>query len=78
MLKRARATMSRTSLALSNLRAAVILIVLAFHSCIAYLDSVPSSAQPFNTPLINGGPFQSLIANDGSGLTSSARPRMFT
>jgi hypothetical protein len=50
MLKQARATMSRTSLALSNLRAAVILIVLAFHSCIAYLDSVPSSAQPFNSP----------------------------
>jgi glucan biosynthesis protein C len=50
MLKQARARMSRSSLALSNLRAAVILIVLAFHSCIAYLDSLPSSAQPFNSP----------------------------
>jgi len=50
MLKTARARMSRSSLALSNLRAAVILIVLAFHSCIAYLDSLPSSAQPFNSP----------------------------
>ena len=49
MLKQARATMSRSSLALSNLRAAVILIVLTFHSCIAYLDSLPSSAQPFNS-----------------------------
>jgi glucans biosynthesis protein C len=47
---RARAGMSRSSLALSNLRAAVILIVVAFHSCIAYLDSLPPSAQPFNSP----------------------------
>jgi glucans biosynthesis protein C len=28
----------------------VVLIVVAFHSCIAYLDSLPSSAQPFNSP----------------------------
>jgi hypothetical protein len=46
----ARAGISPSSLALSNLRAAVILIVLAFHSCIAYLDFLPSSAQPFNSP----------------------------
>jgi glucans biosynthesis protein C len=45
--------MSRSSQALSNLRAAAILIVVAFHSCIAYLDSLPPSAQPFNSP-----PFQ--------------------
>jgi hypothetical protein len=50
MLKQARARMPRSSLALSNLRAAVILIVVAFHSSIAYLDSLPSSAQPFNSP----------------------------
>jgi glucans biosynthesis protein C len=50
MLKQARPRTSRSSLALSNLRAAVILIVVAFHSCIAYLDSLPSSAQPFNSP----------------------------
>lgn len=50
MLKQARARMSRSSLALSNLRAAVILIVLAFHSCTAYLDSLPSSVQLFNSP----------------------------
>jgi glucans biosynthesis protein C len=50
MLTQAQARMSRSSLALSNLRAAVILIVVAFHSCIAYLDSLPSSAQPFNSP----------------------------
>jgi glucans biosynthesis protein C len=50
MLKQPRASMSRSSLVLSNLRAAVILIVVAFHSCIAYLDSLPPSAQPFNSP----------------------------
>jgi glucans biosynthesis protein C len=50
MLKQAHPGTSRSSLALSNLRAAVILIVVAFHSCIAYLDSLPSSAQPFNSP----------------------------
>jgi glucans biosynthesis protein C len=42
--------MSRSSLALSNLRGAAILIVLAFHSCIAYLDFLPSSAPPFDSP----------------------------
>jgi glucans biosynthesis protein C len=50
MLKQACTRMSRSSLALSDLRAAVVLIVLAFHSCIAYLGSLPSSAQPFNSP----------------------------
>jgi hypothetical protein len=50
MLKQACARTSRSSLALSDLRAAVIVIVLAFHSCLAYLDSSPRSAQPFNSP----------------------------
>jgi glucans biosynthesis protein C len=50
MLKQACTKMSRSSLALSNLRAAVILIVLAFHSCIAYLNFLPPSPQPFNSP----------------------------
>jgi glucans biosynthesis protein C len=49
MLKQRRAT-TRSSLALSNLRAAAILIVLAFHSCLAYLATLPPSAQPFNSP----------------------------
>ncbi|HEY7666452.1 MAG TPA: acyltransferase family protein [Xanthobacteraceae bacterium] len=40
--------MSRTSLALSNLRAFVILIVLAFHSVLAYLASSPASQVPFD------------------------------
>lgn len=42
--------MSKTSLALSNLRAVIILIVLAFHSALAYLDSLPEAATPFNAP----------------------------
>jgi glucan biosynthesis protein C len=42
--------MSRSSLALNNLRAFVILIVLAFHSVLAYLDSSPASQVPFDTP----------------------------
>jgi glucans biosynthesis protein C len=43
-------SMSRSSLALNNLRAFVILIVLAFHSVLAYLDSSPASQPPFNAP----------------------------
>jgi glucan biosynthesis protein C len=42
--------MSGSSLALSNLRAVVILIVLAFHSVLAYLDSLPASPFPFDRP----------------------------
>jgi glucan biosynthesis protein C len=40
--------MSGSSLALSNLRAFVILIVLAFHSCLAYLGSLPDAPFPFD------------------------------
>src|SRR5215470_1847173 len=50
MLKQAYASKSRSSLALSDLRAAVILIVLAFHSCLAYLDFLPASVRPFTSP----------------------------
>ena len=57
--------MSRTSLALSNLRALVILIVLAFHSVLAYLDFLPATAYRFDRPpyewqafpIIDGGRF---------------------
>ena len=42
--------MSATSLALSNLRAIVILIVLAFHSILAYLGSLPPSRISFDAP----------------------------
>jgi peptidoglycan/LPS O-acetylase OafA/YrhL len=41
--------MSRSSIALSNLRAVVILIVLAFHSVLAYLASLPAEAYRFDT-----------------------------
>jgi len=42
--------MSRSSIALVNLRAFVILIVLAFHSVLAYLASLPPAAYPFDSP----------------------------
>jgi glucan biosynthesis protein C len=42
--------MSISSIALANLRAAVILIVLAFHSVLAYLGSLPATAPAFNAP----------------------------
>ena len=42
--------MSKTSLALSNLRGFAILMVVAFHSCIAYLGSQPHSAFAFDAP----------------------------
>jgi glucans biosynthesis protein C len=40
--------MSRSSIALVNLRAFVILIVLAFHSVLPYLASLPAAAHPFD------------------------------
>ena len=41
--------MSRSSLALVNLRAVVILIVLAFHSVLPYLASLPPTPYPFDS-----------------------------
>jgi glucans biosynthesis protein C len=42
--------MSKSILALNNLRAFLILMVLAFHSFIAYLSSHAASPQPFDNP----------------------------
>ncbi len=42
--------MSKSSLALSNLRAFAILNVVAFHAFIAYLDSNPATPPAFNAP----------------------------
>jgi hypothetical protein len=42
--------MSRSSVALSNLRAVVILIVLAFHAVLPYLASLPASPYRFDDP----------------------------
>jgi len=42
--------MSGTSVALSNLRAFAILMVVAFHSFIAYLGSQPAAPLPFDSP----------------------------
>src|SRR6516162_10577706 len=40
--------MTKSSLALSNLRGFAIVMVVAFHSCIAYLSSQPDSALAFD------------------------------
>jgi Acyltransferase family len=42
--------MSKSSLALSNLRGFAIIMVVAFHSFIAYLGSQPMSPHPFDAP----------------------------
>ena len=42
--------MSKTSLALNNLRGYAILIVVAFHSCIAYISSQPATSPSFDAP----------------------------
>jgi acyltransferase-like protein len=44
------AAMPRSSLALDNLRAFVILLVLSFHSVLAYLQFLPAEPLPFDTP----------------------------
>jgi peptidoglycan/LPS O-acetylase OafA/YrhL len=41
---------ARTSLAIENLRAVVILLVLAFHAALAYLDFLPARQLPFDSP----------------------------
>src|ERR1041385_496654 len=45
-----RTSMSKTSIALNNLRAIVILIVLAFHSVLAYLRFLGPDPFPFDSP----------------------------
>ena len=42
--------MPKSILALSNLRAFVILLVVAFHSVLAYLGSQPALPPPFDSP----------------------------
>lgn len=42
--------MTKSNVALSNLRGAVIVIVLAFHASLAYLDSAPSPKVAFSQP----------------------------
>ncbi len=41
---------SRTSLALANLRGLVIVIVIAFHAMLAYLNWIPVTASGFDSP----------------------------
>jgi peptidoglycan/LPS O-acetylase OafA/YrhL len=42
--------MQKTSLALNNLRGYAIIIVVAFHSCIAYIANQPATNSAFNAP----------------------------
>jgi peptidoglycan/LPS O-acetylase OafA/YrhL len=42
--------MQKTSLALNNLRGYAIIIVIAFHSCIAYIANQPATSAPFDAP----------------------------
>jgi peptidoglycan/LPS O-acetylase OafA/YrhL len=42
--------MLKTSLALNNLRGYAIMIVIAFHSCIAYIVNQPATSPAFDTP----------------------------
>ncbi len=44
---------SRSSLALDNLRGIVILVVLGFHSALAYVSWIPAPAVPFDSPPYN-------------------------
>ncbi len=41
---------ARSSLAIDNLRAVVILLVVAFHSALPYLDFLPARPIPFDSP----------------------------
>ena len=41
--------MNRSSIAIGNLRAVVIVIVLAFHSVLPYLASLPATAYQFDS-----------------------------
>jgi hypothetical protein len=43
-------SMRRSSMALDNLRAFVILLVLSFHSVLAYLQFLPAAPYPFDSP----------------------------
>jgi glucans biosynthesis protein C len=50
MFMRRSGPQSRSSLALANLRGVVILIVLLFHSVLAYLNFIPRGDTPFTSP----------------------------
>jgi hypothetical protein len=63
---------TKSSTALYNLRGFVILIVVAFHSFLAYLGSQPSSTAQFDAPLTVGKPFRLPMPSIGSASTCSA------
>ena len=69
---------SQSSLALSNLRGLVIVVVLAFHSVLAYLASLGNAVVPFTIRRTYGAPFRSSTPIAGWGSTSSAPGKMST
>jgi len=70
--------MSASSLALNNLRAFVILIVLGFHSVLAYLGSLPATQEPFDSPPFRWQAIPIATPNAGSASTCSARCKTST
>jgi hypothetical protein len=64
-----RQELTSPSLALSNLKSFVIVIVLAAHSVLAYLASLPRSSSSSTTRPIDGGGFRSSTASAGSAST---------
>ena len=63
----------RSSLALDNLRAFVILLVLSFHSVLAYLQFSPRTRFRSAVPPICGAPFRLSTAIGGSVSICTAR-----
>ena len=60
--------MSKSSIALSNLRALVIIIVVAFHACLAYLASAPAPQGAFDQPPYHWQAFPIVDAHHWLGL----------
>ena len=67
--------MSRTSIALGNLRAVVIVIVLAFHFVLPYLASLPATAYRFDSAPYRWQPFPLSTVSAGSDLIYSVPGR---
>jgi len=72
------AVLSRSSLALDNLRAVVILIVLAFHSILAYVEWTPATSAGFDDPPMRGALFRLWTATAGSASTCRVLGRTCT
>src|SRR5260221_8226616 len=74
-----RPAVPRASLAIDNLRAVVIVLVLAFHSVLAYLNFLPPHPYDFDTPPFLWRVFPSLLNRSWIGVCvfSARLPRFF-